>query len=226
MPLAPGKSRAVISGNIKEMMESGRPQKQAVAASLDNARRHPRASGGLADAGHYAEGGGLLSPGAQTPYFARSADRSLESGEQYHPGGFISSAVAGRTDRLPLAVGTDSHVISADVVSGLGQGNSLNGAHVLDAALKLGPYGTSLPHMTHGSGPPRPPAAQQSYAAGGDTGHARILAAGGEYIVPSWKVKELGGGDFKKGHQALDRMVKIVRKHNIEFLKHAPDPKK
>jgi hypothetical protein len=39
MPLKPGKSRAVISQNIKEMMASGHPQKQAVAASLSNARK-------------------------------------------------------------------------------------------------------------------------------------------------------------------------------------------
>ena len=41
MPLQSGSSRAVVSGNIREMMKSGYPQKQAVAASLSNARRHP-----------------------------------------------------------------------------------------------------------------------------------------------------------------------------------------
>ena len=39
MPLKKGKSKSVISSNIKEMMESGHPQKQAVAASLNNARK-------------------------------------------------------------------------------------------------------------------------------------------------------------------------------------------
>jgi len=38
-PLKPGKSRAVISKNIKEMIDSGRPRDQAVAASLDKARK-------------------------------------------------------------------------------------------------------------------------------------------------------------------------------------------
>src|SRR6185312_5832853 len=113
--------------------------------------------GGLASAVPRMAGGGLLSPASQVPFFARSADRALESTEQYHPGGFISSAVAGRTDRLPLAVGTDSHVLPADVVSGLGQGNSMAGAHVLQAALGMGPYGTPLPKTVHGRGPPSPP---------------------------------------------------------------------
>ena len=39
MPLAKGTSRQVISSNIKEMMKAGHPQKQAVAAALDTARR-------------------------------------------------------------------------------------------------------------------------------------------------------------------------------------------
>lgn len=39
MPLAKGKSKKVISKNIKEMMDSGYPQKQAVAASLTQARK-------------------------------------------------------------------------------------------------------------------------------------------------------------------------------------------
>jgi hypothetical protein len=38
MPLRKGKGRKVISNNIRELMESGRPQKQAVAIALDKAR--------------------------------------------------------------------------------------------------------------------------------------------------------------------------------------------
>ena len=39
MPLRKGKSRETVSQNVSEMMHSGYPQKQAVAASLDTARR-------------------------------------------------------------------------------------------------------------------------------------------------------------------------------------------
>jgi len=37
MPLKKGKSRATISSNIREMVEAGHPQAQAVAASLRTA---------------------------------------------------------------------------------------------------------------------------------------------------------------------------------------------
>jgi len=40
MPLKKGKSKKVVSQNIKEMMASGYPQKQAVAASLSQAKKH------------------------------------------------------------------------------------------------------------------------------------------------------------------------------------------
>ena len=45
MPLKKGKSRATVSSNIREMIHSGHPQNQAVAAALSTARRS-RARGG------------------------------------------------------------------------------------------------------------------------------------------------------------------------------------
>ena len=39
MPLEKGKSKKIISRNISEMMHSGYPQKQAIAASLSQARK-------------------------------------------------------------------------------------------------------------------------------------------------------------------------------------------
>lgn len=42
MPLRKGKSRKVISSNIREMEASGHPHKQAVAAALSQARKSKR----------------------------------------------------------------------------------------------------------------------------------------------------------------------------------------
>jgi len=42
MPLRKGRSRATVASNIREMKASGYPQRQAVAAALNTARRSRR----------------------------------------------------------------------------------------------------------------------------------------------------------------------------------------
>jgi len=49
MPLRKGKSREVVSANIREMEASGHPHKQAIAAALNEARR----SGGKVGGKHH-----------------------------------------------------------------------------------------------------------------------------------------------------------------------------
>jgi hypothetical protein len=44
MPLKKGKSKKVISQNIKTEMEAGKPQKQAIAIAMSKAKRKKKAT--------------------------------------------------------------------------------------------------------------------------------------------------------------------------------------
>lgn len=117
-------------------------------------------------------------------------------------GGLLVSAVHGRTDRLPINVLSGAYVLPADVVSGLGQGNTLGGAKMLDHVFSAAPKGAH-------SGERVP-----------------IIAAGGEYVVPPHAAEWLGDGDMKTGHERLDQFVKMVRAKNVHTTKNLPGPQK
>ena len=79
--------------------------------------------------------------------------------------GPIHSAVAGRTDHLPMTVHSGSYVLPADVVSAHGEGNSVAGFKVMRRTFGGVPYGN------HGGGPygqtGGPYGAPMGHAAGG-----------------------------------------------------------
>jgi hypothetical protein len=188
---------------------------------------HVKRDGGLAGfAAGGLQGGGLAGYPPPAPFFERAEAREINLPN----GGFLHSSIAGRTDRIPAGVAPDSFVMPADVVSGLGQGNSLAGGRALSMALKMGPWGTALPAHIRGSGPPRAPAPHVFDSGGkppsGKTGQAKVLLAGGEFCVPPDVVARIGGGDLKKGHALLRRVVEIVRADTIKRLKKLPPPKR
>lgn len=111
MPLEKGRGKSVISSNISEMVHSGFPQRQAVAAALHEADK---------SRARRAHGGGLSTP-------------KPEAADPHHAQGLFKSDVAGRTDRLPHTVPADSFVVPAAEVAALGQGNTDAGAKILDA---------------------------------------------------------------------------------------------
>jgi hypothetical protein len=146
-------------------------------------------------------------------------------------GGFINSSIPGRTDRIPTSVEADSYVIPADIISGLGQGSSLAGAHIMDMILKTGPYGSSLASHKTGNDIPRPPIAfkdgeNYQFAKGGTSKKTPVVVAGAEYIVRPVDVMRIGGGSMARGHKLLDNFVKNMRAHTIKTLKKLPDPVK
>lgn len=239
MPLEKGNAQLVISRNIREMIHSGHPRDQAVAAALSTARRTARAMGGM------------MPP--PTPYFARR-----EAAGENDSYGLIDSSIPGRTDRHNTDLPAGSYVLPADVISGLGEGNSRAGAAVMDQALHSMPYGITAPHMSGHSTIPNAPSAyrdaqgsyqvrhMQDYAkAGGVTGrdHEKIpvVLAGGEFVVPPHMIAyhpHLGGGNpsdsdpksyrraLLKGHRVLDKFVLDQRAKHIKTLKKLPPPQK
>lgn len=148
------------------MMHAGHPQKQAVAAALETARKS-RAEGGKAEKTHV---------------------------------GPIHSMVAGRTDHLPMHVPSGAYVIPADIVSALGEGNTMAGFRVLNDMFGIQELG------------PEPA--------------TEIVAAGGEYIISPATATRVGGGDINAGHRELDQFIKKYRAKTVQTLKNLPGPKR
>ena len=177
-------------------------------------------SGGDRDDDPY--GGSTANEGARGGAFGRPSSRSAGVG----PTGLIDGSVPGRTDRISLTVAAGSYVIPADVVSGLGEGNTMAGAHALDMALKAGPFGVKLPMGPHkGKGPPGAPRLARGGVPKGGKG-VDIIVASGEYVVPPDEVMALAGGDMEAGHKALDRWVVERRKAIAKTMRKLPGPVK
>ena len=213
MPLLRGKSKDAISSNISEMVKSGHPKEQAIAAALNIARKAK------------AEGGGFNEPRqimqARAPRPAQFMPHAPESKLHVGP---IHSQVAGRTDHLPMHVPAGSYVIPADIISAMGEGNTIAGFKHMRRMFGGMPYGGgSTPYGQSGG----PYGAEMPHkAGGGSTDSVPIVAAGGEYVLSPDQVKMAGGGDLDIGHKVLDDWVKTMRKKTISTLQKLPGPKK
>lgn len=150
------------------------------------------------------------------------ARRYRAEGGRVHVGA-IHSHVAGRTDHLPMSVPSGAYVIPADIISALGQGNTLAGFRVAKSLFGAPFYGRGKPYGANGApyGMDLP-----HKAAGGGTGDVPIVAAGGEYVIHPEAVLRLGKGSMDDGHRILDAFVTRYRARTIKTLRKLPGPRK
>lgn len=138
--------------------------------------------------------------------------------------GPIVSDIPGRTDRIPMDVPSGSYVVPADIVSGLGEGNTLAGLNKLTARFGAHPFGAPKKGRRRASG-----GSLAGFPREADVGTKEavpIIAAGGEFVISPDRVRELGGGDIDRGHEMLDQWILETRKNLIETLRKLPGPAK
>lgn len=170
-----------------------------------------------------------------------AARKTRATGGKVHTGA-IHSAVAGRTDHLPMHVPSGAYVIPADIISAMGEGNTTAGFKVAKSifsspfysAKRAGagaPYGQSgEPYGVEGDQPytesEMPYDADVPHKASGGGATVPIVAAGGEYVIHPEDVMRLGKGSLDDGHKVLDQFVKQFRAKTIKTLENLPGPKR
>lgn len=147
-------------------------------------------------------------------------------------GGFINSAVPGRTDKLNMTVPSGSYVVPSSVVSHLGQDNSLAGAHVLDAMFDASnPQGSAAPKIrskrAFRSGRARIGTRKAKYAEGGMVEEeVPVVVAGGEWVATPEMLTAKFGDDLDRAHKIMDSFVEQARAKHIKTLRKLPGPVK
>lgn len=126
--------------------------------------------------------------------------------------GLVHATSPGRADLVGTKLPRGSYVLPADVVSGVGEGNTMAGAKLL---------GMSLPELAKAA------AAGSVHLAGGgrvDEEELDVRLSGGEFLVAPEQVRFIGGGDAEAGAAALDRLVAAVRGAVVEHSVTSPGP--
>lgn len=183
------------------------------------------------------DAGGLLSrPSVGQP---RPTVEKPVSGPKLHSGP-IHSMVAGRTDHLPMHVPSGSYVLPADIVSAMGEGNTIAGYKIAKRLPRLfatqnrtkgTPYGTGSGAPYGAAGLPygaekMPYGVPEPHKDGGATSAVPIVAAGGEFVYSPDEVRQIGAGDLDTGHKILDEFVKQYRQKTVKTLQKLPGPRK
>lgn len=236
-PLVQGQIQRYASLPTEKLMElgarmGGSPQSALIQKLVQQRHIAPQnAPEATAPIPGYAIGGGMMSSSEASPWWTRR-----EASSEDH--GFLGGTTGGTADAIKTTAPGGSYVIPAEVIAGLGDGNSLAGARVMDAILGSGPHGTPMPRSSGVSRSVRPPPPFREEAAkggaisifpkresGGATG-TKVALSDGEYVVHPKHVKRIGGGDIKRGHRILDAWVMAQHKKHLDKLKKYEGPVK
>ena len=226
-PMMQGMVQRYASMSPEQLQElaartAGTQQGQIIQSVLRQKQMQPNAQaaarGGVLHRGF----GGQMGISELDPGWTRNAMSQMATG-------YLHGDTLGRADALKTTAPGGAYVIPADVVAGLGEGNNLAGARIIQEAISSGPWGTPLPHGTHGHGPPQPAHVQAEAKGGGlagQTSATRVDLSHGEFVVTPQDVLRIGAGDLKRGHRILDRFVEDERARQIKKLKALPGPVK
>ena len=122
-------------------------------------------------------------------------------GGKVHVGPIIGTT-GGRADKVETDVPNGCYIIPSDIVSGIGEGNTLHGMQIIE-------------HMfPHPHGP-------------GATSHADpvpVAVAHGEVSISPEQLEAKFGGNLEHAHAAMDHWIKIERKKIIQTLQKLPGP--
>lgn len=129
--------------------------------------------------------------------------------------GALYGSTGGRADKIPGMARAGSHVIPADIVSHMGQGNSNAGLRTLEKMFTTGPYGMSLRGSAN---------ARKLASGGGVESDIPVMLSDGEYVVDPEVVTAIGNGDLSAGHDALDQWIMHERQNAIRTLSSLPPP--
>jgi hypothetical protein len=203
------------------------PATKSIFSDFGGDDQQPRKKGGRVGKkrGKYAHGG---SPDAIPSAMKKSEvgpvsyfGNAPAASEKIHVGP-IHSPVAGRTDHLPVHVQSGAYVIPADIISAMGEGNTMAGFKVANTIFSKIPGMQGMPGADAQLGLP------EKRAMGGATygSPVPVVVAGGEYVISPEDVEHLGEGNLDAGHRVLDAFVVKMRKKTVDTLKNLPGPKK
>ncbi len=180
MPLKSGSSQSTISSNIEEL-------------HTGNTYSHTEGKFGKHRADKQAVAIALD--------VARRAKRA--SGGPVHVGPIIGDT-GGRADKVNTDVPNGCYIVPSDIVSGIGEGNTLHGMKIIEHM---------FPHP-HGPG------------ATSNADPVPVAVAHGEISISPEQLEAKFGGDLEHAHAAMDHWVKLERKKIIKTLQKLPGPAK